>query len=87
MNPETFCELLMADYERQWALAAGHQERHPLRLKMERLREVMEQVHAGADLSRIVAEGRQSEDPALCLLSEEIDARMSAASESKAAER
>ncbi|MCC7105313.1 MAG: hypothetical protein IT307_09240 [Chloroflexi bacterium] len=72
----------MADYERQWALAAGHQERHPLRLKMERLRDVIEQLRAGADLSRIVADGRQSEDPALGLLCGEIEARLSTMPES-----
>jgi hypothetical protein len=78
MTPESFCELLMADYERQWALAAGHQERHPLRLKMDRLRDVLEQVRGGADLSAIVASGSMSEDPALCLLCQDIVAHLAA---------
>lgn len=78
MSDLAFCELLMADYERQWAHAAGHQERHPLRLKMLRLGEVIERVRAGASLDGIVAEGRAAEAPDLCLLCEDIDARRQA---------
>jgi hypothetical protein len=68
MTPQEFCQLAMADYERQWAAAAGHQERHPLRVKMELLREITEQARDEADFTRLLVDGCTSDDPYRALL-------------------
>jgi hypothetical protein len=72
MTPEAFCHLAMADYERQWAVAAGHQERHPLRVKMDLLRQITEQARNPDDFGRLLAEGCTSDDPIRCLLCAEL---------------
>ena len=41
MTPTEFCQQAMLEYERQWTAAAGHQERHPLRVKMQALESLM----------------------------------------------
>jgi hypothetical protein len=38
LQPLAFCRAVMHEYERQWSRATGHSVRHPLRLKMERLK-------------------------------------------------
>lgn len=75
MSPEAFCQLVMADYERQWAAAAGHQERHPLRVKMEHLRDLIGQVQSGHDFDSLLRDGLEGENATLCLLCEELAAR------------
>lgn len=72
MTPEAFCQLAMAEYERQWAAAAGHQERHPLRVKMELLRQLMEEAHGTEDFERLLREGCNAEDPFRSLLCSEL---------------
>ena len=68
MTPQEFCQLAMADYERQWAAAAGHQERHPLRVKMETLRQISEQASDPDEFTRLLEEGCSSDDPVRVLL-------------------
>jgi hypothetical protein len=72
MTPQHFCQLAMADYERQWAAAAGHQERHPLRVKMELLRELSQQAGDPEEFTRKLAEGCDSDDPLRNLLCAEL---------------
>lgn len=72
MTPQEFCDLAMAEYERQWAAAAGHQERHPLRVKMEHLKELAEQAQDPDEFSQILVEGSQSADPLRGLLCAEL---------------
>jgi len=75
MTPEEFCQLAMADYERHWAAAAGHQERHPLRVKMELLRRITEQARDPDEFGRLLAEGCASDDPIRVLLCNDLSAR------------
>ena len=72
MTPQEFCQLAMSDYERQWAAAAGHQERHPLRVKMELLREVTQQADSPEEFGRLLAAGCSSDDPFRALLCAEL---------------
>ena len=72
MTPLEFCQLAMADYERQWAAAAGHQERHPLRVKMELLRRITHQARDSDEFGRLLAEGCASDDPLQGLLCAEL---------------
>ena len=75
MTPKKFCELAMTDYERQWAIAAGHQERHPLRVKMALLRELCA-TDADADaFGLLLEEGSESNDPQRALLCAELAPR------------
>ena len=68
MTPEAFCQLATADYERQWASAAGHQERHPLRVKMELLSQITQQARDADEFGRLLAEGCGADDPFRALL-------------------
>ena len=72
MTPRHFCQLAMADYERQWAAAAGHQERHPLKAKMTALEEILQQASDADEFGRLLAEGCASEDPIRMLLCAEL---------------
>lgn len=72
MTPEEFCRLAMADYEGQWAAAAGHQERHPLRVKMKLLGEIAQQARDSDDFGRLLAAGCASDDPLHSLLCGEL---------------
>jgi hypothetical protein len=72
MNPQQFCQLAMADYERQWAAAAGHQERHPLRVKMELLRQLIEPAPDSEAFTRLLEEGCSSDDPVRVMLCNEL---------------
>jgi hypothetical protein len=73
MTPEAFCNLAMADYERQWAVAAGHQQRHPLRVKMDLLRKLTEQARDADEFGRFLADGCRSDDPIYVLLCAELN--------------
>ena len=75
MTPKEFCQLAMADYERQWAAAPGHQERHPLKVKMMALAEIMQQAKDPDDFGRLLAEGCDSDDPIRMLLCAELSPR------------
>jgi hypothetical protein len=63
MTPAEFCQLAMVDFEQQWAAAAGHQQRHPIRVKMELLRTLTEQAGDPEQFTRLLAEGCTSDDP------------------------
>jgi len=62
----------MHEYERQWSQASGHQVRHPLRLKMDRLKEWGDQQPSADELERLLREGAKSDDIATALLAEEL---------------
>jgi hypothetical protein len=62
----------MSDYERQWAAAAGHQERHPLRVKMELLKSLAEQAPDGDRFTSLLEDGCDSENPLMVLLCNEL---------------
>jgi len=72
MTPEKFCQVAMAVYERQWAAAAGHQERHPLRVKIEQLRELTGQAADADEFERLLTEGCESDDAPRALLFAEL---------------
>jgi len=63
----------MHEYERQWARAGGHGVRHPLRIKMERLKTWCDEDACSADeFERRLVEAESSEDDGLALLAEEL---------------
>ena len=72
MTPREFCQLAMADYERQWSAAHGHQERHPIRVKMNTLAQLTEEANDPEDFGRLLKEGCASGDPIRGLLCEEL---------------
>jgi hypothetical protein len=65
----------MADYEQQWAAAAGHQERHPLSVKMKLLGEIAEKARDPDEFGRLLAAGCESDDPFYSLLCVELSDR------------
>ena len=71
-EPQAFCRAVMHEYERQWSRAGGHAVRHPLRLKMAQLQGWCDQACAPADFEARLLEARQSEDPGVALLAEEL---------------
>jgi hypothetical protein len=71
-DPQFFCRAVMHEYERQWSRAGGHALRHPLRLKMERLRDWCGQSCSGAEFEKRLLEAGKSDDVGLSLLAEEL---------------
>ena len=62
----------MHEYERQWARATGHGVRHPLRLKMVRLKTWCDDTCAPGDFEARLIEAEQSDDIGTALLAEEL---------------
>jgi hypothetical protein len=62
----------MHEYESQWSRATGHGVRHPLRLKMERLRSLCDETCPPADFEARLVEAAQSDDIGTVLLAEEL---------------
>lgn len=62
----------MHEYERQWSRAGGHALRHPLRLKMERLRDWCGQSCTGAEFEQRLLDAEKSDDVGLSLLADEL---------------
>ena len=85
MDPKAFCRLAMADYERQWSEARGHQERHPIREKMRVLSEILEQAPSPDEFGALLRQGCEGGDPIRGLLCEELSPRWDALSRSQSA--
>ena len=72
MTPAEFCQQAMLEYERQWAAAAGHQERHPLRVKMRALESLMADLHDAPRFRQLLIAGRTGGDPFREMLCDEL---------------
>ena len=62
----------MHEYERQWARATGHGVRHPLHLKMERLKTWCDETCTPVDFEDRLRQAKQSDDIGTALLAEEL---------------
>ncbi len=71
-NPRAFCINMMHEYERQWSRGGGHAVRHPLRLKIERLQQWCGDELDAAAFEQRLLEARESDDPGMALLAEEL---------------
>jgi hypothetical protein len=71
-EPAAFCRAVMHEYERQWSRATGHGVRHPLRLKMERLKLWCDEVCAPAEFTSRLEQAEASDDDGTALLAEEL---------------
>jgi hypothetical protein len=71
-EPQGFCKSVMHEYERQWSRASGHAVRHPLRLKMERLKSWCDETCAPADFEARLTQAQSSEDIGEALLADEL---------------
>jgi hypothetical protein len=83
VSPEEFCRAMMHDYERQWTLAQGHAQRHPLRIKMDQLEALMQHKMGQEDFERILIEGASGDDWELGLLCADLEPRWRAARDGK----
>ena len=79
VTPEDFCHEMMREYERQWVVARGHQERHPIRVKIERLSELTPKAGDGAHFELLLISGQRGTDAEMCLLCEDLAPRWAAA--------
>lgn len=71
-EPTAFCRAVMHEYERQWSHASGHSVRHPLRLKMERLKAWCDSSSSADEFSKRLVEAESASDDGLALLAEEL---------------
>jgi len=71
-QPAEFCRAALHEYERQWARSMGHSVRHPLRLKMERLRAWCHEALSEEQFEARLLEAEHSDDVGLSLLAEEL---------------
>jgi hypothetical protein len=71
-EPQAFCRAVMHEYERQWSRTSGHGVRHPLRLKMERLKTWCDEACTPADFESRLESARRSDDVGQALLAEEL---------------
>ena len=62
----------MHEYERQWSVAAGHGVRHPLRLKMERLKAMCDCALTPDEFEAELLAIQQSDDVGDELLADEL---------------
>ena len=62
----------MHEYERQWSRASGHGVRHPLRLKMERLKAWCDDACSASDFLQRLQDAERSDDDGVALLAEEL---------------
>ena len=62
----------MHEYERQWSRAAGHSVRHPLRLKMERLKSWCDETVTPEEFEARLLAARESSDVGEELLADEL---------------
>ena len=85
MDPRAFCQMAMADYERQWSEARGHQERHPIREKMRMLSQLVGQADTPEQFRDLLREGCGGDDPIRTLLCEELSPRWDALSAARRA--
>ncbi len=72
VEPRTFCCEVMHEYERQWSLAAGHAVRHPLHLKIERLKRWCEESASPDAFEEQLDRAERSDDPGEALLASEL---------------
>lgn len=79
MTPKQFWQVAMADYERQWSAAAGHQARHPLKAKMLALEQLRDRTDDPDEFGRLLADSCRSDDPMQMLLCTELLPRWQAA--------
>ena len=78
MDARAFCRAAMAEYERQWSSARGHQERHPIREKMRVLSQLVDQASSAEEFRERLREGCGGEDPIRALLCEDLAGRWDA---------
>ena len=71
-EPQAFCKNVMHEYERQWARAGGHAVRHPLRLKIERLRDWCGEACPAAEFEARLVAAQGSDDVGAALLADEL---------------
>jgi hypothetical protein len=71
-DPRAFCQAVMHEYERQWSCAGGHAVRHPLQLKMERLKEWCDLGTTPESFEEQLRRAQASEDIGTALLAEEL---------------
>ena len=79
VTPEKFCHEMMREYERQWVQARGHAERHPIRVKMQRLTELGREAGDAAHFDLLLTSGQRGADAEMCLLCEDLAPRWAAA--------
>ena len=84
MDPRAFCQMAMADYERQWSEARGHQERHPIREKMRTLSDLVGRASTPEEFRALLRAGCDGDDPIRALLCEELAGRWDALSAAEA---
>ncbi|MBV9171359.1 MAG: hypothetical protein JOZ81_14880 [Chloroflexi bacterium] len=72
LQPGSFCQSVMHEYERQWSHAGGHAVRHPLRLKMEHLKGWCDDSCTAEDFEARLQQALSSDDVGLALLAEEL---------------
>jgi hypothetical protein len=72
MQPQAFCRAVMHEYERQWSRGGGHAVRHPLRLKIDYLKVWCDQSQSVDEFEQRLEEARQSNEPGIALLAEEL---------------
>jgi len=71
-EPQGFCKAVMHEYERQWSRAGGHAVRHPLRLKMEQLKNWCAESCSVEEFDARLQTAQTSEDIGESLLAEEL---------------
>jgi hypothetical protein len=71
-QPGQFCRAVMHEYERQWSRAGGHALRHPLQLKMERLKTWCDDSCTAEDFESRLQQACASDDAGLALLADEL---------------
>lgn len=83
LTPAEFIRDVSREYDLQWRSAQGHARRHPLRIKMDRLQELLERDFTVDELEQFIADSIGGDDPELSLLSLDLESRWLLASQTR----
>lgn len=72
LDPVAFCEAMLRRYEQEWSVASGHSLRHPLRLKMEAVRNWRDTPCDPEGLEERLVRAQDSDDLGMALASAEL---------------
>jgi hypothetical protein len=75
LTPNEFLRAVRRDYDLQWRRAQGHAQRHPLRIKMDRLDELLEREFLPDELDQFLSDAIAGDNPELSLLSLDLEPR------------
>jgi hypothetical protein len=68
----TLCEQVKVELELNWQRAVGHQQRHPIGVKLRAAEVLLDELRVAAEPHVLIEQGTESDEPGRALLCEEL---------------